>query len=423
MSKREVRRSEMGLGLQEDTSVATLPDEAHGVTGAPTVVPRTPKEWLKENLFSTWRNSLLTVVAGSFALFVLWRFFVFVTQTANWTVIQANMKGYMAGPFPLEETWRIWVCVYLVAGLAGLTAGSGRTKLKMSGRRWVLTFALEILAIAVLLYLVQSALVRMLVVAVPVVVAIGLALGRLAGQRLKRPLMIAWILLFPVVVLVVRGFEGVSPRLWGGFFFNIIAAFVGIFASFPLGVLLALGRRSSLPAIRAFCVGFIELFRGVPLVAWLVISKYVLDLILPPQLNLPDIIKAFMVMTFFSAAYIGEIVRGGLQGIDRGQYEAARALGMPNTRMLALVIMPQALRSTIPAMISHFISLFKDTSLFVAIEVTDLLAAAFRSASSLQFQGLDQEVLLFAGVVFWIVAFSMSRWSQRLETRLGVGER
>lgn len=420
---REMRRSELGLGLQEDTSLATLPDEAHAITGAPTAVARTPAEWLRENLFSTWRNGVLTVVAGSFALFVIWRFFVFITQTADWTVIQANLKGYMVGPFPIEQTWRVWVCVFLIAALAGVTAGSRGTKLRMTRRRWVVTIVLEVAAIVVLLYLVQSTFVRLLVVAVPVTIAIGVVLGRLGGARLKRPTMIAWILLFPVIMFLVLGFAGVSPRLWGGFFFNIIAAFVGIFASFPLGVLLALGRRSSLPAVRVFSIGFIELFRGVPLVAWLVISKYVVDLVLPPQVNLPDIIKAFLVMTFFSAAYIGEIVRGGLQGIDRGQYEAARALGLPNTRLLALVVLPQALRSTIPAMISHFISLFKDTSLFVAIEVTDLLAAAFRSAASLQFQGRDQEVLLFAGFVFWIVAFSMSRWSQRLETRLGVGER
>lgn len=423
MTDREVRRSEMGLGLQEDVGIPPTRDEAHAITGAPTAIPRTLPEWLKENLFSTWRNGLLTVVSSILVLFVLFKFANFIFVKADWAVIQANLKGYMTGGFPLEQTWRIWVCVYLVAALAGLTAGSRRTKLNMSLRRWVLTIALEAVAIAVLLYLVQSALVRILVIAVPVAIAIGVAVGRIAGQRLQRPLMIAWILLFPVVMLVIRGFDGVSPRLWGGFFFNVTTAFVGIFASFPIGVALALGRRSSLPAVRYFCVGFIELFRGVPLVAWLIASKYIVDLVLPPQINLPDIIKAYIAVTFFSAAYIGEIVRGGLQGIDRGQYEASRALGLPNSRMLALVIMPQALRSTIPAMISHFISLFKDTSLFAAIEITDLLAAAFRSASSLQFVGRDQEVLLFAGLVFWMVAFSMSRWSQRLEIRLGVGER
>lgn len=423
MSDREQRRSQLGLGLQEDVGIPGAGDEAHAITGAPTAVPRTVPEWFKENLFSTWRNGLLTVLSSIFAVFVLFKFGNFIFIKADWTVIQANLKGYMTGPFPLEETWRIWVSVYLVTALAGITTGSRRIKLRMSPLRWIITIVIEVIAVAVLLYLVQTAFVRMLVVAVPVVLVIGVVVGRAIGQRLQRGLMIAWIFVFPVVMFVVRGFDGVSPRLWGGFFFNVTAAFVGIFASFPIGVTLALGRRSSLPAIRYFCVGFIELFRGVPLVAWLIASKYIVDLVLPPQVDLPDMIKAYIAVTLFSAAYIGEIVRGGLQGIDRGQYEASRALGLPNSRMLALVIMPQALRSTIPAMISHFISLFKDTSLFAAIEVTDLLAAAFRSASSLQFQGLDREVLLFAGLVFWIVAFSMSRWSQRLETRLGVGER
>jgi general L-amino acid transport system permease protein len=159
------------------------------------------------------------------------------------------------------------------------------------------------------------------------------------------------------------------------------------------------------------------------LVAWLVFSKFVVDLLLPPQVDLPDIIKALVAMTLFSSAYIAEIVRGGLQGIDRGQYEAGRALGLSTPRLLGLVVLPQALRSTIPAMISHFISLFKDTSLFTAIEVTELLSAARRSSNALEFQGHSMETLLFASLIFWMVAFSMARWSQRLELRLGVGER
>lgn len=423
MSDRERRRSELGLGLQEDSSVTPLPDEAHAITGAPTVVARTPQEWLRENLFSSWANGALSVVSGAVVAFVLYRLFRFVTVTANWAVIQANFKGYMTGAFPLAQTWRIWVCVYLIATLAGISFGSRRKPISTRPRRLVVAAVVALLATVGFLYVVQTALVRIVTLGAPVALVASIVIGRIIGPRLKRPLVIAWILLFPVLMVIIYGFGGVPPRLWGGFFFNIVAAFVAIFASFPIGLLLALGRRSSLPAVRAFCIGFIELFRGVPLVAWLVISKYVVDLLLPPQMDLPDIIKAFVAITFFSAAYIGEIVRGGLQGIDRGQYEASRALGLPNSRMLALVIVPQALRSTIPAMIGHFISLFKDTSLFTAIQVTELLAAAFRSASALAFVGTDREVLLFAGLVFWMVAFAMSRWSQRVETRVGVGER
>jgi general L-amino acid transport system permease protein len=282
-----------------------------------------------------------------------------------------------------------------------------------------------ILAAAVLIvgFATTTFFVRALSLLVPIVLIVALILGRFIGPRMKRRLLIVWILAFPVMLVIIRGFGGVPPRLWGGFFFNIMAAVVGIFASFPIGIALALGRRSALPAVRGFSIVVIELFRGVPLVAWLIFAKYVLDLLLPPQLDLPDIVKALVMMTLFSAAYVAEIVRGGLQGIPEGQYDAARALGLSTTRMMAFIILPQALRSTIPAMISHFISLFKDTSLFSAIQWTELLRAAQRSATNLAFSGQLAQALAFAALIFWLVAFSMSRWSQRLEVRLGVGER
>ena len=153
----------------------------------------------------------------------------------------------------------------------------------------------------------------------------------------------------------------------------------------------------------------------------MIFAKYGLEFLLPPGMEVPDIIKALIMMTMFSAAYIAEIVRGGLQGVPAGQYEAARALGLSTSRMVALVVMPQALRATIPALISHFISLFKDTALFTVISVTELLEAASRLG--LEFIGQEAQTLTFAALLFWMVAFTMSRWSQRLEVRLGVGER
>ena len=423
MSDDELRKSQMGLGLLEDSGVSTVSDDALAVQTAPVKEPRSPQEWVKENLFSTWLNSAITIIFALVIAIVLVRAVRFIFVTANWAVVQTYMKAYMAGSFPLEETWRLWVATYLVAVLAGTSLGSGRRRFTMAPRRAVVAGLFTVAGVVVFLYVVQTGLVRLLVVGVIAAIFGSIAVGRVVGGRARRPLIAAWILLFPVVMILVRGFDGVPPRLWGGFFFNIIAAAVGIFASFPIGIALALGRRSPLPAIRSFSVVFIEIFRGVPLVAWLVFSKYVVDLALPPQLDLPDIIKAFIAMTLFSSAYVGEIVRGGLQGIDRGQYEAARALGLSTTRMTLLIVLPQALRSTIPAMISHFISLFKDTSLFVAIEVTELLATAFRSSSDTRFLLTEKEVLLFAALIFWIVAFSMSRWSQRLEVRLGLGER
>ncbi len=420
-------RFDFQLGLREDVAIGGFarPDTERVVELAPTKEPTTPLEWVRANLFSSWFNSVVTILSVAFIGFIVSTAFNFVFGTADWAVLPANMKGYMIGRFPIEEAWRIWASAYFVAVLAGLAAGVSRTRFTITWRRVAVGAIVAIIAAAIVLYTVRSFQARLLTFGLPAAVIATLLIGRLlSGRWARRVLLVAWLLAFPVVMVLVLGFGGVSPRLWGGFYFNIIAATVGIVASFPFGILLALGRRSDLLAVRYFCIVFIEIFRGVPLVAWLIFSKFVVDLLLPPQMESPpDIIKSFLAMTAFSAAYVAEIVRGGLQGVPHGQFEAARAVGLSTTSMMALIVLPQALRSTIPSMISHFISLFKDTALFTAIEVTDLLAAAFRSAGSLEFLGTDQEVLVFAALVFWSVAFSMSRWSQRLEVRLGLGER
>ncbi|MQB01510.1 MAG: ABC transporter permease subunit [Actinobacteria bacterium] len=417
--------SERGLGAREDVDLLLATQEGVVVESAPKAEPQTPMEWMRQNLFSGWVNALITLASAAFVVFVFYQAARFLLVSAEWEIVRRFLRGYMVGSFPVEELWRVWTCVFLVGALAGLSAGSSRNRLPWPARRIVFGLVVLALAVAFLIFAVKTPLVWGLITAVAVEIIVFRQIGLTLGyQRLRRPLLWGWALSFPVVIIIVRFIgDGVAPRFWEGFFFNIIAATVGIFASFPIGILLALGRRSSLPAVRFFCVGFIEIFRGVPLVAWLVFSKYVVDLLLPPQVDLPDIIKALVAMTLFSSAYIAEIVRGGLQGIDRGQYEAGRALGLSTPRLLGLVILPQALRSTIPAMISHFISLFKDTSLFTAIDVTELLSAARRSSNALEFQGHSMETLLFASLIFWIVAFSMARWSQRLELRLGIGER
>lgn len=401
-------------------SLTTLPDEGRIVESAPAKEPKTPAEWIRINLFSGPFNSLLTIVAGAFLVFVVFQAFGFVFLNSDWTVVQARMRAYMVGPFPLGEVWRVWLSLYLVIALAGFSAG-GSVRLP-HGRSLIGGAIAAFVAVVIVAYTVQTGLVRLLVAAVPAAFLASNVIGRLVPERTMRRIRLwGWVSIFPIVMVVIRGFDGVPPGDWGGLFFNLVAASVGIFASFPIGIALAVGRRSELPAVRGFSVVVIEVFRGVPLVAWLIFSKFIVDLLLPPQLNLPDIIKAFIVMTMFSAAYIAEIVRGGIQGVHSGQYEAARAIGLPTTRMMALIVLPQALRATIPALIGHFISLFKDTALFAAIQVTELLEAAQRLG--LVFQGREAQALVFVGLVFWAIAFSMSRWSQRLELRLGVGER
>ena len=417
----ELRKAEGTLGLREDASIIATPDVGRVVEAAPVKEPETPGEWIKLNLFSGPLNSILSVVSIVLVIFAATKLFDFLFIDGSWQVIRTNMKGYMVGPVPIEQVWRIWLSLYLVTCLGGFSLGAVGRPPTLTTRKRVIAILVAVAATALILFVTTTFLARALAFMVPVAVGAAYALGRSVGPGARSMLRIAWLLWFPLTLLIIRGFDGIPPRLWGGFFFNLIAAVVAIFASFPIGIGLALGRRNSFPAIRLFCVVIIEIFRGAPLVGWLIFSKYGLEFLLPPGMELPDIIKALMMMTMFSAAYIAEIVRGGLQGVSEGQYEAAKAIGLSTTRMMALIVLPQALRSTIPALISHFISLFKDTALFAALEVTELLSAASRLG--LEFIGQEAQTLTFAALLFWMVAFSMSRWSQRLEVRLGVGER
>jgi general L-amino acid transport system permease protein len=393
------------------------------VAVAPVAAPVTPGEWIRRNLFPGVASGVLTVVVSALLVYLVFRLLRFVFVTADWSVLKANLRVYMTGRFPVEELWRVWVALSPVVALAGMSRGLLLPATWTRAR--VAWFAVgAALLLGALLYLVDGITVWLLLGLEVAVFLAGVAVARRVGRRIRVPLLVAWVLAFPAVILVLRGFGGVKPELWGGFLLNVIVAAEAIFVSFPLGLLLALGRRSRLPAVSAICVAVIEVVRGVPLVAWLVFGQFVLPLLLPPGLDLPNIVRAMFMFTIFSAAYVAEIVRGGLQGVPEGQYEAARALGLRPARMMALVILPQALRMTIPSMISHFISLFKDTSLLAAIGIfSDLLRNARRASAAIEFIGLQAEALLPAALIFWVVAFSMSRWSQRVERRVGVGER
>jgi general L-amino acid transport system permease protein len=409
--------------LPEDLErIRLAEEEGAGVEAAPRGAPLTPGEWVRRNLFSNWWNSVLTVVTGVLVLFVTFRVIRFVFVSADWTVFKANLRVYLVGRFPVDELWRVWTVVYLLVGLAGVSRGAFPPE-RWTRRRWVLAGVLGSLLVGALLYLIDSATVWLLLgVAVALYVG-GRYLGRRAGRKIGVPLIVAWILAFPVILFLLS-FGDVQTSQWGGLLLNLIVAVVAIFVSFPIGLLLALGRRSSLPVVSAFCVAFIEIVRGVPLLTLLIFGRFVLPLLLPPALDLSQLMRAMFMITIFSSAYVAEIVRGGLQGVPEGQYEAARALGLSTTRTMALVALPQALRSTIPSMIGHFISVFKDTTLLAALDIfTELLDTAERATNDLQFVGHQAEALLPAAFMFWVIAFSMSRWSQRVERRLGVGER
>jgi general L-amino acid transport system permease protein len=250
--------------------------------------------------------------------------------------------------------------------------------------------------------------------------------GRLVPRRRMRWAVTTVLLGVMAAYLVIVAFGGVEWEDWGGLLLTVFLAVAGIVISFPLGVLLALGRRSSLPAVRVVCVAYIELIRGVPLITLLFMGAFMLGFFLPPGSETPSLVtRALVALVLFTAAYVAEVVRGGLQSVPRGQIEAAQALGLSPFKTMLLIVLPQALRAVIPGLVGQFISLFKDTSLVFIIGLTELLAVSEVITSQPEFlaQGLIIETLVFAGFVYWAGSYWMSRESQRLERRLGVGER
>jgi general L-amino acid transport system permease protein len=230
-------------------------------------------------------------------------------------------------------------------------------------------------------------------------------------------------------LVVLKGFEGsgwlpaVETVRWSGLLLTFVLAIVGIAASFPLGVLLALGRRSSLPAIRWASIAYIEVVRGVPLVSILFMGSVMLPLFLPEGWRPDNVVRAMVAITLFSAAYMAENVRGGLQAVPRGQVEAAYALGLNPVQTTLLIVLPQALRAVIPAIVGQFIALFKDTSLVAIAGLLDFLAVARSVISNPAWLGLAYEMFLFAAFVYLVFSYSLSYVSRRIEKLLGVGER
>jgi general L-amino acid transport system permease protein len=258
---------------------------------------------------------------------------------------------------------------------------------------------------------------------------IGYQVGRTpVGQ--PRWVVLGWLLSFVLTILLLAGVEGVSwlPRidsgLWGGLLLTFLLALVGIVASFPIGVLLALGRQSSLPVLKAFCIVFIEVVRGVPLVTILFMASIILPLFLPEGVRIDRVLRAMLGMTLFAAAYMAENVRGGLQAIPLGQVEAAKAVGLNGIQTMALIVLPQALRLVIPAIVGQFIALFMDTTLAVIVGLMELLAIGRAVLeSNVDWKLLNMEVYLFIAAIFWVFNYAMSYASRRLEEALGVGER
>jgi general L-amino acid transport system permease protein len=238
---------------------------------------------------------------------------------------------------------------------------------------------------------------------------IGLAL-RIAG-------------ILPAWSLDIAPLSYVETGLWGGIPVTLILASYGLVFAFPYGILLALGRRSDLPLIRALCVGFIELIRGVPLISLLIMASVMLPLFLPSGVTFDKFLRAQVAIILFAGAYIAEVIRGGLQSLPKGQYEAAEALGFNYVQKTALIILPQALRVVIPPLINTFLGFFKDTSLVLIIGIFDFLNTANQALVDPNWAGFPAEIYMFAALIYFIFCYSVSRYSKHLEVELNRGTR
>jgi general L-amino acid transport system permease protein len=391
-----------------------------------------PVQWMRQNLFNNWYNTLLTLLSLALIVWALRSLGVWMITAANWAPVVNSLKLFAVGQFPVEQIWRVGLILAMVSFLMGLSWGVwGGTV-----RTFAIALGVGFAVIAVLpidLYPVNEdkldLLLRLGFLFYPVLIVAGYLLGKLLKVN-SRLLMVLWLLSLPVTAILLLGFKGstalpaIEPGLWGGLLLTFLLAIVGILASFPIGVLLALGRQSALPVVKIFCTVFIEVVRGVPLVTILFMFSLILPLFLPPEVRIDRVLRAMMAMTFFAAAYMAENVRGGLQAIPKGQIEAAKAVGLTGFQTNLLIVLPQALRAVIPAIVGQFIALFMDTTLAIIVGLVELLAVGKAVLNSnVEWLLLDKEVYLFIAAVFWIFTYAMSYGSRRLEKALGVGER
>lgn len=394
------------------------------------------KTWLKQNLFRSYWDGLMTVVSAVIAIWLVVQIFTFVLITGRWEIVQVNIKLLLIGRFPEEHIGLLLASVMAISFWIGITGGAfvkpdaPKREVFEIVRELFQRFGLIALLGIAVVYLAGTG--EAVVAGVQIVVAI--VAGRLlSALRTKIPLLssipsLLWVLFWGLAPtsLIWYTLSVSTLETWGGFLINFYIAVLSIVLCFPLGVLLALGRRSSLPVIRILATTYIEIVRGAPLFVLLLLAGVALEFFIPPEIT-PDVIfRSVTVFTLFTAAYLAEIIRGGLQSIPKGQTEAGKAIGLSTVRIIGLITLPQALRNVIPAQIGQFISLFKDTTLAgAALSMFEILSIgkAITKQDDFLGQGLIYESLAFVGLMFWVGSFVMSRESQRLEKKLGVGIR
>ena len=402
----------------------------------PPLLDRGAVGWMHANLFSNLHSTLLTVLSGLALVAALWFGLGWILFDAEWTVIGTLGGQLVIGQYNTDAAcpdrncfWRPQASLLMVTMLLGMAwgvAGGGMTK------RIAIVVAIVLAAFALLPYSLErmGLDVRILLLANLPALAAGWAIARYTPLGTPRWIAIVGVAAFVLTILLLRGVSGipgmepVSVIYWGGLMLNLLLAVAGIVISLPIGIALALGRRSQLPVVKLLCVVFIEVFRGVPLITLLFMSQVLVPLAFPEDFPQNSLFRAAIIITLFSSAYMAENVRGGLQALHPGQEEAARALGLAGWQITTLISLPQAIRNVIPAIVGQFISLFKDTSLVYIIGMLDVVefSRAFIQGNA-EFLANTQELFLFLAFVFWIFTFTMSYVSRRIEANLGVGQR
>jgi general L-amino acid transport system permease protein len=384
--------------------------------------------WLKKNLFSTWYNTVLTIVSLLFIYWIVSGLIYWASTQAQWEVIVANFRLFFSGRYPVSILWRVWITLGIIVGLAGFSWGifssNGAVSL-LNTHIYIILGIIATICLAIAIPAgIQSSLILLGMLILLIITAL---LGQKIGKKiplLSNWLPLIWILAFFIILKLLLGggnLRTVSLDSLSGLILTFLVAIVSIVLSFPFGVLLALGRQSNLVVIRWLSIAYIEIIRGLPLIGILFMAQVMLPLVLPVGTRPERVVRAIAGFTLFSAAYLAENVRGGLQSIPPGQTEAAKALGLSTPLVIAFVILPQALKAVIPSIVGQFISLFKDTSLLAIAGLVDLLGIAQSVLANPKFLGRYGEVYLFVALIYWLCCYSMSIASRKLEQKLNIG--
>lgn len=370
--------------------------------------------WLKKNLFYNVLSSLVTLVFIYLIGLTIKKILVWTAQSAQWDVITTNLRLLMIGTYPVEQVYRIWICILIMGFLIGLSWGiwiKGRTVSNVIMFAFPFALALTQMRTDFWGWL----------VGVGVLALTGFFIGKRFSKSLVVPVLVLWMSLIPLTIYLVGGSETsrilrkVTTDKWGGMFLNLLLTWVGIIFSIPLGILLAIGRQSRYPAIKSICVFYIEIIRAVPLITILFMAQVMLPLFLPEGFAFDRLARAMVGISLFSAAYMAEIIRGGLQSIPHSQYEAAEALGMNEVLIISRIVLPQALIAVIPVIVDQCIGIFRDTTLVLIVGLSDLLSVSRTVLANPLFMGTHIEVYAFIGLFFWIVSYFLAFIGQKIE--------